>query len=270
MNIVTELAESSLKLKPKIIAIEECPLENNNWIHFEGFTCYAETQATKYGCAVYIKNEYVHMLVVERITPQYITLWTAGTEITFAYQRPQAKDFDPDNDWHQNSSSILIGDLNAKHTTWSAGPCNPTGNRLKKWMTQRNMEVRNPHAITHPASSSHPTGTTLDLAISSNNTNLRVKHRTIPSGDHLALAITSEIRWRECIDKPLRYDKANWDMIRAEILLLDNKQDDPTAVQQSLSEIVLCHTPRARFRAKAFWYDSLNTKRKAILKLAKK
>jgi len=72
------------------------------------------------------------------------------------------------------------------------------------------------------------------------------------------------------MDRSLRYDKANWDMIRAEILLLDNKQDDPTTVQQSLSEIVLRHTPRARFRAKAFWCDSLNTKKKAIQKLAKK
>jgi len=270
MNVVTELVESSLKLKPKIIAIAECPLENGDWIHFEGFTCYAETQATKYGCAVYIKNEYVHMFVVERITPQYVTLWTAGTEITFAYQRPQAKDFDPDNIWHQNSSSILIGDLNAKHTTWSAGPSNPAGNRLKKWMTQRNMEVRNPHTVTHPPSSSHPTGTTLDLAISSNNTNLTIEHLTIPSGDHLALSITSKIKWRECIDKPLRYDKANWDMIRAEILLLDDKQDDPTTVQQSLSEIVLRHTPRARFRAKAFWCNSLNAKKKAIEKLTRK
>jgi len=57
MNVVTELAEYSLKLKPKIIAIAECSLENGDCIHFKGFTCYAETQATKYGCAVYIKNE---------------------------------------------------------------------------------------------------------------------------------------------------------------------------------------------------------------------
>ena len=59
-------------------------------------------------------------------------------------------------------------------------------------------------------------------------------------------------------------------MIRAEILLLDNKQDDPTAVQQNLSEIVLRHTPRARFRAKPFWCDSLNTKKRAIQKLYRK
>jgi len=132
------------------------------------------------------------------------------------------------------------------------------------------MEIRNPHIVIHSTSISHPIGTTLDRAISSNNTNLGVKHLTIPSGDHLTLSITSEIKWPECMDKPLRYDKANGDMIRAKILLLDNKQDDTAAVQPSLSEIVLRHTPRARFRAKAFWCNSLNAKKKAILKLTRK
>jgi len=59
-------------------------------------------------------------------------------------------------------------------------------------------------------------------------------------------------------------------MIHAELLLLDSKQDDPSAVQQSLSEIVLRHTPRARFRAKAFWCNSLNTKNKLLQKLTRK
>jgi len=72
------------------------------------------------------------------------------------------------------------------------------------------------------------------------------------------------------MDKQLRYDKANWDMIRAEILLLDKKQDEPASVQPSLSEIVLHQTPRATFRAKAFWCDSLNKMKKAIQKLGKK
>jgi len=68
MNVVTELLESSLKLKPKMIGIPKCRLENGDWIHFEGFTCYRKTQVTKYGCAVYIKSEYVQMFVVESIT----------------------------------------------------------------------------------------------------------------------------------------------------------------------------------------------------------
>ena len=56
-------------------------------------------------------------------------------------------------------------------------------------------------------------------------------------------------------------------MIRAELLLLDNGQNDPAAVQQCLTEIVLRHTPRARFRAKAFWCDSLNATRKTIQRI---
>jgi len=74
MNVVTELLSSSLKLRPKVIVLGECPLENGDWIHIEGYTCYANTEATKYGCAVYIANEYVHMFVVERITSQFTTL----------------------------------------------------------------------------------------------------------------------------------------------------------------------------------------------------
>lgn len=121
------------------------------------------------------------------------------------------------------------------------------------------MKVKNPHAITHPPSGSHPTGTTLDLAISSNNTGLRVTHLTISSGDPVALSITAEIQWRECMDRPPRYDKANWHLIRAELLLLDNKQDDLATVQQSLTENVLHDTTRAWFKAKPFWCDALNT-----------
>src|SRR6267154_776523 len=97
MNVVTELLKSSLKLKPKIIVLAECPLENQDWIHLKGHTCYANVEAEKYGCAVYIKDEYVNMIVVEHITTAFITLWTSGIELTFGYQRPHAKTFDPND-----------------------------------------------------------------------------------------------------------------------------------------------------------------------------
>jgi hypothetical protein len=121
MNVVTELLKSSLKLKPKIISLAECPLENGDWMEINGYTCYADTMAQKYGCAVYIKNEYVNMFSVESITGSYIRLWTAGTEITFGYQRPHQRTLDPDDNWHRNSNNLIIGDLNAKHNDWSAG-----------------------------------------------------------------------------------------------------------------------------------------------------
>lgn len=267
MNVVTKLLRLTALLKPKIIAIAECPLENNNWLHLEGFTCYAETEVTKYGCAVYIRNELVHMFVVERITPQYITLWTAGTEITFAYQRPKANNFDQNDNWHRGSSYLIIGDMNAKHQDWSAGSSNTSGNRLKRWVQKRNLRVTNPHVITHPPSASHLTSTTLDLVITDQTSQVSVQHRPIPSGDHLALAVKTRIEWRCSSEQPLRYDKANWAIIKAELLRLDGKVNNPGKVQASLTATVLRHTPRARHNAKAFWCKSLEEKRKKLRRM---
>ena len=42
-------------------------------------------------------------------------------------------------------------------------------------------------------------------------------------------------------------------MIRAELLLMDANDHDPTRVQRKLTDIMLRHTPRARHKAKAFW-----------------
>jgi len=77
--------------------------------------------AEKLGCTTYIKNEYVNMFVMERISTSYITLHTYGTEITIGYQRPTSKTWDTDNDWHKGTQNIVIGDLNAIHDSWSAG-----------------------------------------------------------------------------------------------------------------------------------------------------
>ena len=94
MNVVTELLKISQKIRPKIIASAEVPLENSNWMQIDGHTCYANTKADKYGCAVYIKNEYTNSFAVGKLDSNYITLWLAGTEITFGYQRPHSKSFD--------------------------------------------------------------------------------------------------------------------------------------------------------------------------------
>jgi len=123
MNVVTDLLKSSMKLKPKIISLAECPLENGDWMEIKGFTCYASTIAEKYRCATlaYVKNEFVNMFVIDPITPDFVTLHTAGTEITIGYERPRAKTWDPQDKWHRGTENIIIGDLNAIHNTWSAG-----------------------------------------------------------------------------------------------------------------------------------------------------
>jgi len=269
MNVVTELLKSSLKLKPKIIALAECPLENEDWRDMKGFTCYADTKAAKYGCALYIRNEYVSMFVVGRITTQYVTLWSAGTEITFGYQRPNRHDWDTENEWHTGDRNVVIGDLNAKHRNWSAGS-NAEGLKLNRWLQARNMEIRNRHIITMPTSRNAQGGTTIDLAISDPNTPCKANTIDISSAQHKALKIKIGIVWRKSQELALRYDKADWEKIKTELLFLDERVTDPDKVQKELTRIIHKHTPRARPNAKAFWNKDLETMRNKIKRERKK
>jgi len=101
INVVRELLRATKRLRPKVYAIGECPLENEDWICIDGFTCYASTKAKRYGYAVYIRNEYVNIFAVDRLTDSYITVWTEGEQLCFAYQRPDQRTAggtqDPDN-----------------------------------------------------------------------------------------------------------------------------------------------------------------------------
>ena len=150
MNMVTELLKSSRKLKPKIISLAECPLENGDWMEIKGDTCYANTTAKKLGCATYMKNEYVNMFEMEPVSTSYITLHTFGTEITIGYQRPASKTWDPDTDWHKGTQNIVIGDLNAIQNTWSKGGLKIQGRILRKWLDARpDLSVVNAHRVSY-------------------------------------------------------------------------------------------------------------------------
>jgi len=83
------------------------------------------------------------MFAVDRITDSYITLWSEGREICFAYQRPDQRtgggSHDPDSSWNKGTSNLLIGDLNVKNASWSDGKHNAVGTRLMNWMQSRNL-----------------------------------------------------------------------------------------------------------------------------------
>jgi len=271
MNVVTELLKSSLKLKPKIILLAECPLENEDWMEIKGYTCYANTTAEKLGCATYIKNEYVNMFVMERVSTSYVTLHTYGTEITIGYQRPTLKTWDPNNNWHnlKGTQNILIGDLNAIHDSWSMGRLNTQGCILRRWLdTRPNLGVVNAHGVSYIPPNPNHTSSTIDLVIADASCSVRVKHRTIASTEHRALESKTGLVWRSTSENPLRYDKADWGKIETEIHLL-REDENPSSLQEKLTNIILRHTPRASGKAKAFWNKDLTLIRKRLLKMVK-
>jgi len=188
MNVVTELLKSTLKLKPKIISLAECLLENRDWINLKGFAYYANTKAERWGCAVYVKDEYVNMFAVGRVSTQYVSLWTEGTEITFGYQRPSKESWDPNNEWPRDSDSIIIGDLNAKHRNWSEGG-NYYGLKMRRWMEERGLKVRNPFMVTLSPYRQRGKGTTINLVITGENRPCKISTLDIAAAEHKALRI---------------------------------------------------------------------------------
>jgi len=268
MNVVTELLKSSLKLKPKMISLAEYPLENGDWMNLKGFTCYANTKAERWGCAVYVRDEYVKMFAVGQVSTQHISLWTVDTEITFGYQRPSNESWDPNNEWHKGSDNIVIGDMNAKHRNWSNGG-NYYGLKMRRWMEERNMKVCNPFMITLPPYHKRGEGTTIDVVIAGNSRPCRVNTLDIATAEHRALKINTNLTWRKSTKDRLRYDKGDWGQIKAAITMLNPNITCPDLVQKSLTGILLQHTSRARNGAKAFWNRDLEKARLTIRAIQK-
>jgi len=220
MNVVTELLKSSLKLKPNIISLAKCPLENLDSMEIKGFTCYATTKAQTYGCATYVKNEHVNMFVIDHLTPHFLTLHTAGTEITLCYQRLRAKTWDPRHEWHKGTENIIIGDLNAISNTWLAGLGNTQGNVLRNWLDERpSLEVIHRNDVTHAPTIQSHSSTTIDVVIGNPKCKVKVRYRIIASTEQRALELKTSLAWRETTEKLLRFDKADWGKIEAELML---------------------------------------------------
>lgn len=170
------------------------------------------------------------MFVVDQITPQYITVTTRGTVICFAYQRPRGvgEDFDPNKEWSQSPSSMVIGDMNASYPTWSKGRQNLAGLRLKNWMDERDMTVLNPFMNTNTTSRGGSTfNITIDLVIATYGSRTKVKSVPIASTSHTVLSIKTNLEWQPTAERPLRYDKADWDSIRAGTKLMDLRDTAP-------------------------------------------
>jgi len=220
-------------------------------------------------CAVYIKDEYINMFVVGRVSTQYVSLWTAGTEITFGYQRPSKDSWDPDNEWLRGSDKIIIGDLNAKHQDCSNSG-NHYGLKMRRWMEERDMRVCNPFMITLQPYRKREEGTTIDLVVVRNSQPYKVNALDIATTEHRALKVKTNLTWRKSTEDRLRYDKADWGQIKAVITMLNPNIRCPTQVQKSLTAMLLQHTPRMRNGAKAFWNKDREKARLAIRSMQKR
>jgi len=115
-----------------------------------------------------------------------------------------------------------------------------------------------------PTSRNAQGGTTIDLAISDPNTPCKANTIDISSAKHKALKIKVGMVWRKSQELALRYDKGDWEEIKAGLLFLGERITYPDKVQKELTRIIHKHTPRAGPNTKAFWNKDLETMRNKI------
>lgn len=128
-------------------------------IRVPGYAIYRSDRLTgaKGGTAVIIKRSIDHQPIE---LPPPNTLETTGIQVTtrrgklrlIAAYRPPTRAFDiadVENIFRTNESTLLAGDLNAKHQNWNCRTNNAAGNKLQRFADRNNVIIDGPVDPTH-------------------------------------------------------------------------------------------------------------------------
>lgn len=117
-----------------------------------------------------------------------------GSAIFSVYVPPNTKlnSNDRNNIFDSATSVIVLGNMNAKHRTWS---CNANGNVLYDYTTTRPITVIDPMAPTTRPGNDKTRPTTIDLAIVKNNAkSLTIQVLDELNSDHLPCIMNHDIQ----------------------------------------------------------------------------
>lgn len=137
---------------------------------------------------------------------------------------------------------IIVGDLNAKHTSWNIN--NPAGNLIHRYSLQTDVFINTPNEYTHyPVNGNNPS--TIDLALVRNVEKISEVEaiNDLPS-DHLPIKFDiGEGTEHSIVRKLYNYKDANWNLYRT--ILRDtptcghiNRPADNAATEQLTAAIV--------------------------------
>ncbi|RZC36863.1 Exo endo phos 2 domain containing protein, partial [Asbolus verrucosus] len=134
-----------------------------------------------------------------------------------AYNKPQNKISDRDLNTLTNIGNKvrLVGDLNARHTTWNCHISNQNGRIIKNYADNNHIHIKYPQTHTHYPSN-NTTPTTIDIAITKNIENItQLQSLTELNSDHNPVAFQMETSTRNSVIKQITsYQKTDWKKFR--------------------------------------------------------
>lgn len=181
-------------LKPNIIFLNESRLKPNDKFKFKNYYTERQDRLNNIGggvaCLIHRSLNYKRINNLQS-NIEYITLELSSYLcITGGYAPPRAITSANDIEvfFPLNTRAILIGDLNAKHTTWINHRNNTAGIILfNHLLNNLNLQIHHPDQPTHYPNTRDARPSTIDIALTKGLNDVQLHTKTILCSDHLPI-----------------------------------------------------------------------------------
>lgn len=254
-----ELLELIKGIDIDVICICETRLTERMIFNLPGYKCYRADKHTSgrgQGVAILVRLNIIHNLLPPiktvnlEVVGVNVELLSGKIAISSVYQSPNLPLLPSDlsNILSNSQKSIIMGDLNAKHSSWSPGPPNTHGRTLFEHMLTSDYTILAPDEPTLVHYRPELTPSVPDLVISLNVNNIaNIKTINALSSNHFPVVF--QVLKADPLHRPIvrfDYSKADWKGFRAHLdknITLSSKiLSTPTEINKAISELTHCLT----------------------------
>lgn len=243
-----------------IACVTETHLPQSKNFKIPGYICHRKDRPSRTaagGVAIFIKKPISNNFYptppdnsLELIATQITPLNGPNITVIAAYRPPnKPSDYTTLSAlFNTTSPTILLGDLNAKNTSWGCNTSSPSGRSLLQIISHHNIKIHAPSDPTHYPSNSEFQPDILDIALSK-NLNLTLYSNPLPelSSDHNPVLITTSPLNLTTHNSPsINLTNINWNhfysLIDSNLDLpknLNNPNDIDTAVEDFTKILIL-------------------------------
>lgn len=225
---ISELELLATENKLDIICLAETKLSTRHSLKITGFTVYRKDRdRAGGGVAIAVNNQLEHNSIViptlRKLEAVAVEVHSHNHKMTLVstYNPPQGQlDLrDINSLLHSNNKIIIMGDLNAKHTTWNCSTNNRNGITLLQHALANNYVIAAPAEPTYYPSRPNAKPSILDIALLKNISNVsEFKSLPILPSDHNPVIFSLNHNMTQLTPITTRnYKQANWKAFRDEL-----------------------------------------------------
>ena len=227
-NKLQELKLFIHKNEIDIMTINETKYTAKNHCKVQGYICYRQDRPPKKdindkdktenpggGILIFVKETLKHSELKFHVNNEFfatIGIKIGNTAIYSAYISDKSLDTQIfDKIFSTCKKVIIIGDFNARHSTWNCVSSNENGRILNKYIDQKTYVLLFTDDYTYYPYNTKNNPSTIDLALIKNIKNINIEVINDLDSDHLPIILTLNSKVKQNPDKKFfDYSKADW------------------------------------------------------------